>query len=247
MTMRLAVWLVLSGLLAGCSRLDLEQVPPVPNARVAPNLYAPLIQEQYRIQVGDSVAIQSYYDPLLNQEALVRPDGRISLVLVGDFNVAGLTPEEVDSRITDAYAALLDAPDISVILKEAAGHNVYLGGEVKSPSMQPLVGPLTAAQAILQVGGMLPSANPKQVLLLRQQGDGSFRTYQMNMNRILSGLDPNPYLWPRDIVYVPRTLIADIDIFVDQYINQVVPEFVRFNFGYQFIYRVDDKSGGSTP
>ncbi len=239
-------WIATMGaaaLLIGCnSDIPPELVPPIPDVTEASEFYSPFVEPEYRIQVGDVLAIQSYFDPSLNQEVVVRPDGRISLTLVDEIDVLGKTPTELDKELTAAYAAYLNAPDISVVVKEAAGRSVYVGGEVASPSLLPLQGDLTLLQGIARVGWFRSTGNTKQVLLLRRQADGKFRVFQDNVDRVLRNESPDVYLRRHDIVYVPKTQIADLNQFVTQYLSNMVPDFVRFSFGYQFINRTDGSS-----
>lgn len=235
-----------AALLIGCSSdIPPELVPPIPDVTETPEFYSPFVEPEYRIQVGDVLAIQSYFDPSLNQEVVVRPDGRISLTLVDEIDVLGKTPTELDKELTAAYAAYLNAPDISVVVKEAAGRSVYVGGEVASPSLLPLQGQLTLLQGIVRVGWFRSTGNTKQVLLLRRQADGKFRVFQYNVDRVLRNESPDVYLRRYDIVYVPKTQIANLNQFVTQYFSNMVPDFVRFSFGYQFFERVDDTGTGT--
>ncbi len=88
--------------LLGCVTYPTELVPATPSAETAPDLYHPALESEYLIEAGDNLLIQSYYDPLLKQTATVRPDGRISLLLVGDIQAAGKTPSELHDRCCKA-------------------------------------------------------------------------------------------------------------------------------------------------
>ena len=214
----------------GCTSYDTVAV--IPDSTTAPQFYAPKLEDEYRLQVGDEVSIKSYYDPQLNQEILVRTDGRVSLLLMGDVLVAGMTPAELDTIITNRYSKVIDSPEVTVIVKKSAGLSVYLGGEVKSPSMQKLDGPLTVLQSITLAGGVLPTANMNQVLLLRRQKNGNFNVYRMDLNKVLKNESADVFLQRQDVVYVPKTAIADIGIFVDQYINKIIPDAVVLSYGW---------------
>lgn len=238
--MRWIATMAAAALLIGCnSDIPPELVPPIPDVTEASEFYSPFVEPEYRIQVGDVLTIQSYFDPTLNQEVVVRPDGRISLTLVDEIGVLGKTPTALDKELTAAYAVYLNAPDISVVVKEAAGQSVYVGGEVATPALLPLQGNLTLLQGVARVGWFLPTGNTKQVLLLRRQADGKFTAFQYNVDRVLRNESPDVYLRRYDIVYVPKTQIANLNQFVAQYFSNMVPNFVRFTFGYQFINQTD--------
>ncbi len=220
--------------LLGCVTYPTELVPATPSAETAPDLYHPTLEAEYRIEAGDNLLIQSYYDPLLKQTATVRPDGRISLLLVGDIQAASKTPSELRDELLKQYGKYLDHPDLTVTVAEVSGLAVYVGGEVKSPSIETMKGSLTLLQSIVQAGGFLPSANKQQVLVLRQAPDGKFRAFQHDISKVLQNQEGEIYLRRRDIVYVPKSQIAQVNEFVDQYINQVLPKQLYFNLGYTF-------------
>jgi len=222
----------LSVVVAGCA--NTSAIPKIPLAADAPEYYAPTLEPDYRIQVGDLLAIRSYYDSQLNQDVAVRVDGKISLLLLGDVDAVGKTLAELQTAIVDGYGAKLDAPEVTVVLARSAGMAVYLGGEVRVPSMQAMEGPLTLLQAISLSGGFLPSASTRQVLLLRHTPEGEFQVFQVDASAILANNSPDVYLRRHDIVFVPRSVIANIDKFVDQYINQVIPHAVLTTFGLQW-------------
>jgi len=236
--------LAIAGVISGCTDYPTTLVPSVADPNVAPDLYRPQVEPEYRIEPGDGLLVQSYSDQALRQTVTVRPDGRISLLLVGDINVAGKTVREISDLVRKRYASRLpDKPDINVALNEVAGLYVYVGGEVKIPSVVPLKGSLTLMQAIAQAGGFLPGANQNQVIILRRRPDGNFTAQQHNARLVLRNEEGELYLRRRDIVYVPKSDIAQLDQFVDQYINQIIPRSVQAVFGYQVLRTV----GGSTP
>src|SRR5208337_5109793 len=88
------------------------------NARVAgsPGTVVPPVQEEYRIHVGDKLAVRLFYNPDLNQEVTVRPDGKVSLLLVHELNVAGLTTSQLTDLLTESYAKQLQQPEVAVIV-----------------------------------------------------------------------------------------------------------------------------------
>src|SRR6185437_2021417 len=120
--------------LAGCSNpYPPDLVPPVQTEDAAPELYRPALDSDYTIGPDDGLVIQSYYDAGLKQQALVRPDGRVSLLLIGEVMAAGKTPMQLADELTHMYARQLDRPDITVSLTSSAGMVVYVGGDVTKP------------------------------------------------------------------------------------------------------------------
>lgn len=226
--MRSICGLVLVILVAACAPIN--TAPPIPSFSQKQDFYLPPIEEEYQIQIGDEFSVRSYFDPNLDQETFVRPDGRASLLLTGDVEVVGMTPSELDNHITDAYSKMLDAPEVVVIIKKAIGRQVYIGGEIRKPSIQALKGSRTLLQSITVAGGLLATANSQQILLLRRQKDGRFKHYLVDLDKILFKEAPDPYLRRHDVVYIPKSDIAILNQNVDQYINKVIPRAVILQF-----------------
>jgi protein involved in polysaccharide export with SLBB domain len=225
-----AVLLALAGL-AGCAS-EQYPVPALPPKAEAPAYYAPPVEAEYRLQIGDALTIRSYFDSQLNQDVVVRPDGRISVLLIGDIDAAGLTPAELSRRIRDSYARLVGGTDVTAALARSAGANIYLSGEIKTPALQPMDGDITLLQAIARAGGFLPTANTGYVLLIRSQVGGKLAVSRIDVEKILRNESPDVYLHRRDVVYVPKSDIAQLNQFVDQYINNIVPRAIQVQFGW---------------
>lgn len=228
--LRLAAAVLLAALAACASQQ--YPAPALPGPAEAPAFYAPQLDGEYRLQAGDTIAVRSYYDAQLNQEVLVRPDGRVTLLLLGEVVAAGLTPEELAKKVRDPYLRLVGKTDITVAVVRSAGMNVYLSGEVRTPAIQPLDGSLTLLQAIARAGGTLASANTGNVLLIRNRPDGTLLVGKVDVERILRNEAPDVYLQRKDVVYVPKSEIAQAGQFVDQYVNAIVPRFVQLQLNW---------------
>lgn len=219
-------------LIAGCEAVPENPAPPMAPRDEAPALYAPPVVQDYRVQIGDSLALRSYFDAQLNQDALVRPDGRISALLIGDMVVAGLTPQQLATQLRDRYRDLIGATDVTVSVTRSVGLSVYLSGEIRLPSVLPIDGNLTLMQSLARAGGMLTSAHAESVLLIRNRDDGGLSVNKVDVERILRGEAPDPYLQPRDVVFVPRSPIAQVGLYVEQYINAIIPKAVQLQLGW---------------
>lgn len=178
----------------------------------------------YRLQDGDVLDIKFWGNAELDQEVTVRPDGQISLPFVDEVHAAGLTPSELDADLTRRYTGELAKPEITVIVKQASGQVIYVGGEVGNQQLLPLVGPLTMFQAIQAAGGFKTTAYRRQVVLIRSLPDGQRVARSVDLMPVLSGANPaaDPPLQASDIVFVPRTRISSANLFVDQYIFQML-------------------------
>jgi polysaccharide export outer membrane protein len=183
---------------------------------------------------GDVLQVKFPYWPELNEEQAVRPDGRISLQLIGEVEVEGLTPAQLHEKLMTAYAGKLKNPELNVVTSSLGSHRVYVGGEVKNPGLVPINGRLTALEAIMQAGGYdKRSAKMSTVVIVRQR-EGKQYAYSVDLKKAIEQPNSDPYyLDPSDIVYVPRTAIDRVDQWVDQYINQVVPRNLQYSFNNQ--------------
>jgi protein involved in polysaccharide export with SLBB domain len=231
-----ALLITITLLVSGCaSDYPPDLVAPVPNESEDPDLYRPVLEARYTIAPGDQLLINSYYHSDLKQPVTVQPDGHVSLLLVGDVVAGGKTPQQLAEELSRAYGKFLEDADLTVTVSESVGLSVYVGGEVAKPAMLPIRGELTLLQSITQAGGFLATANREQVLVVRQTADGHYRTLQANVEQVLRNEGGEIYLRRHDVVYVPKTQIAKVNQFVEQYINEIIPHFVNTVFSYQLL------------
>ncbi|MBI5583054.1 MAG: polysaccharide biosynthesis/export family protein [Deltaproteobacteria bacterium] len=188
--------------------------------------------QDYRIQVGDALDIKLFYHPELNESVIVRPDGRISLQLVHEVQAAGLTPEQLRQHLRDQYAAQISQPEIAVIVRSFTAQKVYVDGEVTKPGLVPLTGAMTLLQSLSSAGGMKDTARTGEVIVIRRGPENRPASMVVNVEKAIDGSDPSQdlALQPADIVYVPKSVIANINIWVDQYIRKNIP--IPFGFSY---------------
>jgi len=205
---------------AGCYyNVTNDPVPQAIRAQAAPPQPAP-----YMIQVADHLAIKFYQNKDLDEEVIVRPDGKISLQLIGDVQAAGREPAALASDIENAYRAELSTPRVSVLVREL-GARVYVGGEVAKPGVVPLTANLTLVQAIQEAGGFLPTAHLSKVVLIRRDSTGQPVGYALDVRPVIGGIKPSEDvpLQPFDIAFVPTSKVADVNLWVKQYIRDNLP------------------------
>ena len=127
----------------------------------------------YRLAAGDKLRIEVYKDTQLSQSLQVRPDGKITLPLVGDIGAAGRTSVELRDAIAGALEEYIAKPVVTVIVTEATPQVVYVTGEVNKPGALPLAnGQMSIIQAIAMAGGFTDFANKKDVRVLRKSSTG---------------------------------------------------------------------------
>jgi protein involved in polysaccharide export with SLBB domain len=213
-------------LLTGCYYTVTDHPLPEPDRSAAvPPANPPFHLNTFGIGLGDQLAVKFYENPQLDEDVLVRPDGKISLQLVGDVDAVGKTPEALAAEIEDAYRSELATPRVTVIVRQLGTTPVYVGGEVGKPGLVPLSPGLTLFQAIQEAGGLLATAHLKQVVLIRRDADGHPVGYAVDVRPLVGGTAPGQDvpLLPYDIAFVPRSKIADVNLWVSQYIKNTVP------------------------
>ncbi len=182
-------------------------------------------EADYRIGSGDELEIFFFYAPELATKAMVRPDGKISLPFVGDYKVKGQTPAEVATALKKAYAPHLAKPEISVNVRTFGAYRVFVGGEVARPGAQPLLAATTALQAIMTAEGFTERARLSEIVIVRQAEGKERVVFAVNLEAAMSGEDisQDVVLHASDIVVVPRNGIANVNLWVDQYIRRNIP------------------------
>ena len=171
-----------------------------PPARTAANDVSPIAGE-YRLGAGDKLRIEVYKDAQLSQSVQIRPDGKITLPLVGDIEATNRTPIELRDQITKMLREFMTNPVVTVIVQEALSAQVYVTGEVSKSGPVQIVGPLNILQALAMAGGLNEFANKKDVRILRQ-GPTGLETIRFNYQDALNG-DIRPiYLRAGDTIVV---------------------------------------------
>jgi len=212
---------------------------PVPNLPPAPPEPAPdagymSSLQPYRIQVGDILDIRLMLNPELNEEVTVRPDGHISTTVAKDEVAYGRTVPELTAALTRDYSSDLRNPRLSVVLKSFAPTRIYVGGEVNNPGEFITVGPtLTLSQAIARAGGMkIMSGDENKVFIIRRGPGDVPQFFSVRFQDVMWGTDPTAdvRLAPYDVVFVPRSGVAEVYRFFNEYLLQFVP--VSWGFSY---------------
>ena len=161
---------------------------------------SPVVGE-YRLGAGDKLSIVVYKDPQLSQSVQIRPDGKITLPLVGDLEATDRTPIELRDQITKSLREYMTNPVVTVIVQEAVSAVVFVTGEVAKSGPVPIHGPLNIIQALAMAGGFTEWANRKDVRVLRQ-GPAGVQTLHFNYQDAINGEGKPLYLRAGDTVIV---------------------------------------------
>lgn len=166
---------------------------------------APPPAEEYTIGPDDLLAVNVWREPEISRNVVVRPDGRISLPLVGDLRASGRTPAQLQDEIKGQLLNYLSNPEVTVIVQEARSQKFNILGEVEHPGSYPLSRSMTVLDAIAIAGGLRDFAKSRKIYVLRIKGDGSRARLPFNYKEVIKGrsLPQNVELQPRDTVVVP--------------------------------------------
>ena len=188
--------------------------------------------EDYRLRPGDQIEVKLTNDPELTDRLLIGPDGRIALTLIGLVTAEGKTQDELARELTQRYSKELRSPDVVVILRGYSQRTVLIGGEVVQPGVHPLVGHAGVLEGIVMAGGLKDTADAREVALIRRGPDRHPMLRVVDLKAILTGSpDGNDVpLRADDVIFVPRSDIAEVDLWIDQYVNQVLPFARSFNY-----------------
>lgn len=236
---RLAAVAMAAAALAGCSTT--VRLPPVSEASNPALGWTPQATP-YRVQVGDDLEIRFLLNPELNEDVAVRPDGKISTTVAEDVQAAGRTIPQIDAELRQRYKSELMNPRLNVVVKSFAPTHIYVSGEVATPGEYTTVGPsLTLSQAIARAGGLRNSASASRVFLIRRGPGDRPIELATRYDDVITGRDPRAdvRLSPYDVVYVPRSRVAQAGL----YWNEFVQQFVPISWGFSYI--LNNPTGGT--
>jgi polysaccharide export outer membrane protein len=172
-----------------------SSVPAVPPLAVPPG---------YVIGPDDVLTVVYWRDREMTTDAVVRPDGKISLPLLNEIQAAGLTPSELREHLTVESKRYIEDPNVTVVVKQINSRRVFVLGEVGKPGLHPLTAPTTVLQLLAAVGGLKEYADSKKIVIIRNE-NGRQTTFRFNYKDVTSGknLRQNIELMPGDTIIVP--------------------------------------------
>jgi polysaccharide biosynthesis/export protein len=159
---------------------------------------------EYVVGEADILHIDVWKEPELNQNVVVRPDGKISFPLVSEVKVGGMTPAQIQQLLTERLKAYIVSPQVTVTVTDIRSKSVYITGEVVRAGEYPMLAPMTVLQLIARAGGVSPYANKKNIFVLRYV-DGKAVRYPFNYNNVIKGKNAGQdiELRPGDTIVVP--------------------------------------------
>jgi polysaccharide biosynthesis/export protein len=171
--------------------------PPKPTTSVRP--------DSYIIGAEDVLAIYVWKEPDMSKSVPVRPDGMISLPLVGEIKAAGYTPVQLQDVIAESMKKLISDPQVTVMVEKVSSLSFNIVGEINHPGYFPLTRRMTVLDAIAMAGGFRDFAKTKKVYVLRTAANGTQERLPFNYKEVIKGKNPqqNIELQPRDTIVVP--------------------------------------------
>ncbi|MDD5450152.1 MAG: polysaccharide biosynthesis/export family protein [Candidatus Omnitrophica bacterium] len=171
----------------------------------------------YKIGEGDNLDISVWQHEDLARKVVVRPDGFISFPLVGDIKAVGLTPPQLASNLKEGLSKLVRDPQVTVIVSGFGSKNIFVLGEVTKPGAYQFRGGISILDAISEAGGWKNSAVLNSVMLVRRVFAEQPEAYRLNVYAIIKNGDfsQNMALEPGDVIYVPKSFVANIGGFIE--------------------------------
>ncbi len=181
----------------------------VPEKPEAPSTGGPTARgtsDDYLIGSGDTLQISVWKEPEASVPAVVvRPDGRITMPLIKEVAVAGLTPKQAEGVITAGIGKFISDPNVTVVVASINSKKIYLIGAVKKEGTLPYTYGMTIMQALSEAGGLNDYAKRKKIYILRTENGREYRL-DFNYEEVIKGekMDQNVVLLPGDTVVVPQ-------------------------------------------
>jgi len=199
--------------------------------------FAPWTQTapEHRLAAGDAIELKFLFNTELNDSVTIGPDGRVTVPLLGPVLAQGMTIPQFTALLKARYARSLRVPELDVVMRGYGSERIYVGGEVRTPGLVQLTTRVDVLQALLLAGGTLPTARLGEIAVIRRNDRNQPMLRLVNLRDLVGnpaalarestapgGRDDFP-LQADDIVYVARSDIADLDLFMEQYLNEALP------------------------
>ncbi|MGH9348921.1 MAG: polysaccharide biosynthesis/export family protein [Vicinamibacterales bacterium] len=200
--------LALAVLVATSAPAAAQASRPAPTARTpatsSASTAAAAVPADYIIGAEDVLGVLFWREQEMSGDVAVRPDGMITLPLVGDIKAAGLRPETLRAAIETAASKYLTDPNVTIVVRQLNSQKVFITGQVATPGAFPLTGPRTVMQLIALAGGLNEYADSSKITIMREEG-GKTRSFKFNYKDVSKGkkLEQNIQLKPGDTVVVP--------------------------------------------
>ena len=201
-----AIGVITLGTLFGCSTGNGPDAPTAMPAAMAANE----LDNAYVIGPTDQLNIFVWRQPELSTQAIVRPDGRISVPLIDDLQAAGQTPTQLAGAITGRLKEYIQDPKVSVIVTNFVGpfdRQIRVVGEAAKPQAIAFRRNMTVLDVMIQVGGLTEFASGNRAVLVRSGTNGTRENFRLRLNDLLKegNVAANAYVLPGDVIIIPQS------------------------------------------
>lgn len=179
----------------------------------------------YRYNAGDRIAVHYLLTPEMDEEVNIAPDGTVGLKAAGQVEIQGLTATEIEGKLAVAARKILRNPIVTVSLVEAKSAKVYVGGAVVRPGPYLMGGQLGVLEAVLLAGGFNSEGRVDEVIIIRRNPENRPMLRTVDVQNFLETADPTadvPVV-AGDIIFVPRSKIAEVNLWIERFIDGVLP------------------------
>ena len=178
----------------------------IPNSFSSGVRTTPEVPQEYQISPGDTLQISVWKEAEASvPNEIVRPDGKITVPLIKEVEVAGLTPKQVEAVVTERLDKFISDANVTVVVTAMAVKYIYVTGAVKKEGPVIYANGMTVLQALSEAGGLTDYAKRKKIYVLHTEGGSQYR-YDFNYDEVLRGerMEQNIVLLPGDTVVVPH-------------------------------------------
>lgn len=201
------------------TKTEIEKKEEIPTQEVKKEKMPSIQKGEYYVEIGDVLDISVWKAQDLScPEVIVRPDGKISLPLIGDVPATGLTLTQLDAEITQRYTLYVRDPQVSVMIKKFGGNKVIVLGDVARPGVYNFTGTIRLIEALALAGDCAKHAVRNNILIIRGDIHKNPTVISSNILAFLKDakIRENVLIQPQDVIFVPRSLIGNIHSFLDE-------------------------------
>jgi polysaccharide export outer membrane protein len=172
---------------------------------------------RYTLHPGDTVELALRFTPEYNQTLTVQPDGYITVNLIGDVQISGLTLEQAHDEIVKKLAVRLNDPELNLVLKDFQHPYVVVGGEVQQPGKIELRQNMTAMQAVVLAGGFKSTARDTRIVVFRHIDSEKGEVRVLNLHKIqdTKSLERDMALQAGDMILIPPNRVATFSRYME--------------------------------
>ncbi len=184
---------------------DEAKAAPLPASNTPASRVPAVHSSTYVVGIGDVLEINVWKESELSKTVPVRPDGMITLPLVGEIKAVGLTPDQLKEQVTAALQKVVTDPQVTVMVNSVSSLSFNIMGNVNRPGYYPLTRPMTILDAIAISGGFRDFAKEKKIYVLRTGPTGAQQKIMFNYKEVIKGkkMAQNINLLPHDTLVIP--------------------------------------------